>query len=129
MSSVKTSTNIGFELKNENIFFDGIDLRKEVSHTSYHEKDITLTDIYTPNLRKYEKARSGPGFDHLDIVTTWRAISVKQGYELVFWRIAFERVLDDQLLYRLQGQNLSNQKKQSREFKRSNINQGISHRL
>lgn len=130
MSPIKTPTNVGFVLKSENIFFDATDLRKDVFHTTYHEKDIPLADIYTPNLRKYEKTCSGLGFDHLDIVTTWRAISVKQGYELMFWRSAFERALDNQLLlYRLQGQNLSNQKKQSCEFKGSKVPQSISHRL
>ena len=70
-------------------------------------KNTTLSDIYVPILRKYEASLLRYGPEHLDIVTAWKGISVKQGHELVFWRSAFEEALKDQLRYcRRQGENL-----------------------
>ena len=124
MTPVKASTNVGFVSERNNIIFEGLGLRKDVFHTAANDKDVLLKEIYTPSLRKYEKASSGLAFDHLDVVTTWRAISVKQGQELVFWRNAFERALGDQLLsYRIQGQYLSSPKKQNCKFKKVEMNQ------
>ena len=115
--TIKASNNVRFVSKSENIFSDGLDLRKDAFQTISHDKEILLANIYIPNLRKYEKAFSGFGFDHLNVVATWRNISVKQGHELVFWQTAFERALNDQLLFnRLQGRNLSSPKKQKCKF-------------
>ena len=99
-------------------FLDKLVDQKVVDNSVKNYEGTPLADIYIPNLRKYEENFFSHGAEHLDIVTAWRGISVKQGHELVFWRSAFEKALDDQLGFcRFQGQNFFSPKTVQCKFK------------
>jgi hypothetical protein len=53
-------------------------------------------EVYRPKLTRFHNpnATGHQGIHHVDIVTTWKGLSVSQAEELLFWKDAFKAALD-----------------------------------
>jgi hypothetical protein len=66
----------------------------EVSGTSLPRKR-TILELYKPKLRSFDTSAFQDGdVEHLDVVTTWKGLSINHALEIIFWERATKLALE-----------------------------------
>jgi hypothetical protein len=63
----------------------------EVSGTLLPRNRAVL-DLYKPKLRSFDT--SNGDIEHLDVVTTWKGLSINHALEIIFWERATKKALE-----------------------------------